>query len=544
MPNQNRFRLIPQRRNDIEDIGINLRHPRRDQLLLRDLFVYPDLLPIKKTFPAYDKLERLISAERLIFEQDSSHVILEGKDKSGKTALLRMLFSDFYKRGKIPLYIQGSKINSRSEDNIRISLRRAFEDTYAGEDFIQYEQIDSSDRIILLDDFQFATKNSHVNGRVLELIKQFFDKSIIVTRDFLPLEHLASREKKSSIWQGYDPYVIQEFGHLKRDELIKRWLFLGHHHDGKNSSSFLHDRERARTVINTTIGKNFMPSFPITVLVILQSIETVSPNEIGSTYGHYYQFLITRSLINCGVKSEDLDAFSNYISELSYHFFSNSGSTRTISNDQYEIWHKRFCSDYGVEWRSNTIRTTLEKGDILTVGATGSVSFKYSYIFYFFLAKNFSRKLADQSTRDRVRHMCSRLHVAEYSNIILFLIHHSNDQFVLDSTREAASLLMGGSRNRLCHSSWFVRCRELEIVRKEKERRASRADSFGRVLVFDRKGEVDSPIFNPITYRQTGRRCTWSHASRRRLYTRFIMPILIRARARPTVLTRFPPIAS
>lgn len=163
---------------------------------------------------------------------------------------------------------------------------------------------------------------------------------------------------------------------------------------------------------------------------------------LRSTYGHYYQFLIIRSLISCGVRSEDLDAFSNYISEFSYYLFSDSGNTRTVSNDQYETWHRKFCSDYGVEWRSDTIRSTLEKGDILTIGATGSVSFKYSYIFYFFLAKNFSRKLADQNTRDRVHHMCSRLHVTEYSNIILFLIHHSNDQFVLDSTREAASLLM------------------------------------------------------------------------------------------------------
>jgi len=437
-----RFRLATQRRNEIEDIGINLLHPRRDRLLLRDLFVYPDLLPIKKTFPADDKLERLISAERLIFEQDSSHVILEGKDESGKTALLRMLFCDFYKRGKIPLYIQGSKINSRNEDSIRASLKRAFEDMYEGEDFVQYEQIDSSDRVVLLDDFQFSTKNPHVHESVLKFIKQFFDKSIIITRDFLPLENLVLKEKQSPIWQKYDPYVIQEFGHLKRDELIKRWLLLGRRHDGMNTPLFLHDRERARTIINTTIGKNFMPSYPITVLIILQSIETISSSEIGSTYGHYYQFLITRSLMNCGVKSEDLDAFSNYISEFSYHLFSNSGNTRMVSNDQYESWHEQFCSVYGVEWKSNTIRSTLEKGDILAIGSTGSVSFKYSYIFYFFLAKNFSRKLADQSIRDRVRHMCSRLHVTEYSNIILFLIHHSNDQFVLDSTREAASLLM------------------------------------------------------------------------------------------------------
>ena len=438
----NQFRLITQRRNEIGSIGINLLHPRRDQLLLRDLFVYPDLLPIKKASSSYDELDRMISAERLIFEQNSSHVILEGEDGSGKTALLRMLFSDFYKRGKIPLYIQGSKINSRSVENIRISLRRAFEDTYEREDFVQYEQIGSSDRIILVDDFQFSRKNPKAHERVLKFIKQFSDKSIVITRDFMPLEHLISRDKETLIWQGYDPYIIQEFGHLKRDELIKRWLLLGRQHDGENTSSFLYERKRARTVINTTIGKNFMPSYPITILVILQSIETISSNEVGSTYGHHYQFLITRSLMSCGVRSEDLDAFSNYISEFSYYLFSKPGNTRTISSDQYENWHAQFCSDYGVEWRANEIRSKLEKGEILIISSTGSVSFKYNYIFYFFLAKNFSRRLTDQNIRNIVHHMCSRLHITKYSNIILFLIHHSNDQFVLDSAREAASLLM------------------------------------------------------------------------------------------------------
>ena len=45
------------------------------------------------------------------------------------------------------------------------------------------------------------------------------------------------------------------------------------------------------------------------------------------------------------------------------------------------------------------------------------------------------------------------------------------------------------------------------------------------------------------TYRDTGRRFALSHTNRHRLYTKFIMPTLTRARTNPIVLTRLPPMA-
>ena len=439
-----RFRLIAPQREQIESMGINILHPRRDQLFLRDLFVYPDLLPINKQMPHSDpnKWERMISSEKLIFDQNSSHVILQGGEKSGKTALLRVLFLDLYKRGKIPLYIVPSNINTKNDDSIRASLERIFRNTYEGEDFVGYEQLDLSDRVILLDDFQFSRKNPNMTKRLLDFIRKFSSKSIVTTEESITTEQLISKEKQSAIPHEYDLYFIQEFGHLKRDELIKRWLLLGRQHEGWSRPSIINEREHARLAINTTIGRNFMPSNPIIILIILQSIETVSPSLIGSTYGHYYHFLITRSLMNGGVKSEDLDAYSNYISELAYWIFANSGNSRKLSEDQYVTWHRQFCTDYGVDWNTTVIKETLERSNILVIESTKFTYFKYQYIFYFFLAKYLSSRLMDSNIRDIVLRMCSHLHVSEYANIILFLIHHSNDQFVLDSTRQAASLLM------------------------------------------------------------------------------------------------------
>lgn len=79
---------------------------------------------------------------------------------------------------------------------------------------------------------------------------------------------------------------------------------------------------------------------------------------------------------------------------------------------------------------------------MLTVEAAGNIHFKYQYAFYFFVARRLARNLGELEIQERVRHMCQRLHVEEYSNIVLFLVHHSNDHFVLQTLREAANTLL------------------------------------------------------------------------------------------------------
>ena len=439
-----RFRLNDQQRSKFEDSGINIIHPRRDHLCLSDLFVYPDLLPLNGNITTTkERPNRAISAETLIFEPDCSHVILEGEESVGKTALLRMLFGEFCHRGKVPLYLYGANVMSRSDQQIRSALKRVFEDTYEGEDFIQYEQLQPSDRIVLLDDFEFDLERPNAQEGVLDFFRQYSDKTVVVTKDIVPLQQLAATEQRSTIFQEYKTYHIQEFGHLKRDELIKRWLLLGRETRSWNITATLKERDQARAIINTTIGRNLMPSSPVFVLIILQSIESTSASSIGSTYGHYYQFLIISSLIHSGVRSEDLDAFSTYISELAYNeFFVKQG--QETSQQHYLRWHQQFCSDYGIEWEMTEIVRRLERGHILAVEDTGAISFKYQYIYYFFLAKRLSRGLSEESIRNHVRHMCDRLHVTEYANVVLFLIHHSDDEFVLDAIRKSAASLMQG----------------------------------------------------------------------------------------------------
>ena len=441
-----KFRLKAEQRAWLEDMGANILHPRQDKLGLRDVFVYPDLLPVKvDALKDDDQLERTTSSETLVFELERDHVLIEGEENSGKTALLRMFFLEFYQRGKIPLYIPAGKISSRKLHGFRNTIKRVFARTYEGGDFTEFDQLDPSDRVLLIDDFEFGDADVELSKELLDFTRAFASRSIVVTKDLFSLERYATSQQGNAALRDFQGFLIEDFGHVKRDELIKRWILLGRQSREWNTVGTLRERDQMRLVINTTIGKSLVPSLPLFLLVILQSIETAAQSPIGSTYGHYYQFLITRTLLKSGVKPQDLDAYSNYMSEFAFNelFLPKK---RQSTAEEFLSWHQAFCSDFGVDWQADRIKSRLEQGKIFFVEASGSVCFRYQYIYYFFLSKRLAASIREEKIRDIVRHMCDRLHIVEYSNIVLFLIHHSNDKFVLDCIRGSAATLLEGQK--------------------------------------------------------------------------------------------------
>lgn len=59
-------------------------------------------------------------------------------------------------------------------------------------------------------------------------------------------------------------------------------------------------------------------------------------------------------------------------------------------------------------------------------------SFRYPYVYYFFLGKYFAENLSDIEIRDRVSRYSQHLYVRDYANTIVFLAHHSRDSFVYE----------------------------------------------------------------------------------------------------------------
>ena len=400
------------------------------------------MLPLnQREAPVYERFERTITSEQIIYEKIDRHVILEGEEKTGKSALLRMLFSEFYNRGKIPILLNGRKINISSLETIRRSIRKVFREIYDDADFLQFDQLNPIDRVILIDDLRFDERGTERMERLLQFLLDYSGCAVVTTDTFMAIEELLVERDTSMVLQKYGVYSIQEFGHQRRNELIGKWLQLGRYSQGWDTPSVLEDRDAARKTIDTIIGRNFIPSTPTFVLVILQSISSGLVSTIGSTYGDYYQFLITRSLMRASVRPEDLDAYLNYVTELAHQLYENR---RALTEDAYYRWHLQFCEEYAIEWRHSHTKSTLTAATIIEESSSGLIQFRFPYIYYFFLARYVSRKLTGIDMREQVSNMCQRLHVSEYANVILFLIHHSDNSFVLDSLRDATASLMQG----------------------------------------------------------------------------------------------------
>ena len=166
-----------------------------------------------------------------------------------------------------------------------------------------------------------------------------------------------------------------------------------------------------------------VPAYPIFLLTILQTIETNTPHELGgSSFGHYYDCLITHSLDKIHLKHDDIDAYKNYITFLAFYIFKNR--TKEISHEHFIQFHDQHCEDYSLSLSFNQVARHLVDSNILE-NHTGKYFFKYNYIFYFFVGRYLANHITDSKCREIVSKMCKRLHREEFANIIMFITHHT-----------------------------------------------------------------------------------------------------------------------
>jgi hypothetical protein len=60
-------------------------------------------------------------------------------------------------------------------------------------------------------------------------------------------------------------------------------------------------------------------------------------------------------------------------------------------------------------------------------------SFRYPYIYFYLKGLYLSKNLTNLDIRSMISHWCKHLYVRDYANTILFLAHHTNDEFLLNS---------------------------------------------------------------------------------------------------------------
>jgi GTPase SAR1 family protein len=413
------FKLADSFLNELRNTEIVFQHEHKENIILNDIFVYPDLKIQKEQ---YDSVEIVESNSEYLsnLEKISVKILILGEEQSGKTALLKMLFQNYFSQGSYPLLVNGEKITSTDLKKIFSPLIKMQYDR------IDYEYFVHSPRkkILLIDDFHLSRLNERYQKKFLDSIGKIFYKIIIVSDLTLKFNKY---ELEWSSFSDYVKYEILPFGYVLRDELINKWNSLGREETIEKDELCYLTNSLARHV-NSIIMKNIVPSKPIYILIILQSLETAKSRSYELTsYGYCYQYFIFQSLQKA-IKNDLIDTYINYLTEISYFIF-KQGKT-SVNNEQLEEFKIAYSKNFFVSSHESIIKILFNRG--ILKKDDDKIKFGYKYIFYFYVAKYLADHLDQEDCKKTIGILCEKLHVEKNSNILIFLFHHSKNQFIFD----------------------------------------------------------------------------------------------------------------
>ena len=412
------FTLTNEFATKINTLKIPLKHSRKENLGLSDVFIFPDLEPIKDD----DIIQYTDSKELLeqIKKEENIKVVIEGEDQSGKTTLLFSYFQNLYDNGFLPIYIRGKCINKTDIKSIlKESIKEQYDSNNVDLIFQQHK------KVLLFDNLQNTKLNSKYKANLLKNLDEQFEHIIISTSNST-ITNLAIDEL--NVLRGYDKYKLLPLGYEKRGELIEQWLRIGINVMTIREEEISKALQLRYNEVNALIGNRLMPSYPIFILTILQSLDTQIFQDFSPTsYAHCYNALIMAGLVKEGLEKQ-LKGYLNLLQELSFYLF-NELKREYFSITDFEIFFTQFKEKFVPAHKTpEPYLKNLTNANILKFDEE-YYSFSYKYIFYFLSAQKIAKEI-DQY-EDLIYELCNKIHLEKNANILIFLTHHTKAQTLL-----------------------------------------------------------------------------------------------------------------
>lgn len=414
----------------LEDPGGYFKHPKVEQINLEDIFVYPHLK--RDTSEGEDEI--VSSLDLTDVSGLSRFLLLYSEEAAGRTALIKILYKQYLNRSFKPIYINGSRIRSSSDKEIRKLLKSAAEAQYGegmGDSVIQEPK---EERIIFIDDFHLSpVKGEHARRKCLECLGEWA-KAVIFTVDdaYRFAESIIDDEVYDSL--GVQRYQIQPFNYSLRYELIERWYTLGAHYS--DSKEYLDKCQHAVKHMDRVVDKSLIPSSPLYGLVLLQGLEKPDDQSLREGgLGYYYQYLITNALLDAGVKEDELGELFEYCGHLAWHF--HQEESNLLTKDELKEFNRQFSEKWhSVDYESRI--DVLQKARVL-VDLGDEFKFRYPYIYYHFKAFYIGKNHRSPDIQKYLQKCCSHLYVRDYANTVLFAAYHLPAEWLVRYVRLAVS---------------------------------------------------------------------------------------------------------
>lgn len=420
------------------DLGATFTHPQARELTLRDLFVYPDVYDLSLE----QETRQMVHSNHLRqYVLDKNRLLIIGPERIGKTTLAKTLYMDLQSHGVVPLLLNGDELKNPDENAFLQKMERDFKDQYRAALFEKYKQLPKKTKALIIDDFHRTRFNTVASRQFLDVITRIFGHVILFVNEIFELARLEAGDGKSEILLDFQHCRIREFGHALRGRLIRKWHSAGKDHTTDEEEIEYRIASTEKTV-DTILGKNLIPRYPIFILTLLQVIESQTKlKTFSGSYGYIYEALITDALVSSAGKSSTLDAKYTYLSHLAYRMFTSGKNI--LEEDELADVGRVYFNRHKVRIGSETIRE-LEQASVLS--RLGSrFSFKHKYLYYYFVARYLKDNLLPTSEgskiRQKVNSLTRRLYNEDAANILVFFLYLTKDREVIGKVLSHARAL-------------------------------------------------------------------------------------------------------
>jgi GNAT superfamily N-acetyltransferase len=412
----------------LTDIGTGFTHPRKRQLCLSDLYVYPDLRRRKLQARLAEKTaERVRSKDTASYPFAEERLLVIGADKAGKTSLARSWYTALHMSKFVPVLLHGDLLRGDEHSLMRI-VSEAFTRQYSASMLTPYKQLDRSQRVLIVDNFHRATLRPQSERKIVEFMERWASKTILLVDDFFHIEQITDGGVAEERLAGYGHFEILPLPPSLRGELISKWVELSDEGD-EPAADFHKEISEREKLISTLLGRQLLPSYPIFILGILQAIEA-GRNVAAATgsYGELFESLITDRLAAVSGTPTEIGTKYTYIARLAYSMFSSD--RRYLALDDVREVSGRYQSEFDMVVDPPVILAELVAAQILYL-SDARYRFKYPNYYHFFVARYFRDNLNDPeegpALRAKLKEMTDRVYYETYAAILVFFIYFTRD---------------------------------------------------------------------------------------------------------------------
>ncbi|WP_456236236.1 STAND family AAA ATPase [Endozoicomonas numazuensis] len=337
----------------------------------------------------------------------------------------KKMFAELFNAGYFPTVIDAEKVKQADiAPLVRKTQKQQFSEITPE---LKYRK-----RALIIDDFSKIKLNKKYIESFIKNCKESNSICIFICLD--SYQYIAPEIEE---FDDFDFYEIIPFGNIKRTELIEKWVSMGQEETIEDKSLYK-KTDNIKSKIDSMVRKKIIPPKPLYLLTLLQMLESYTPQKLELTsHGHCYQHLVYKALENSKIPNQEIDKYLNVLTELGWYVFDQK---KTELNEQdlntfFDEYRKKYLAVDSQDIIENLIRCSiLEKREYGT-------SFKYLYIYYFFAAKRMADTFRnDNHVKDSISDLLHNLHKEDSANIIIFITHHTKDDWIID---ELQLCLMG-----------------------------------------------------------------------------------------------------